>query len=497
MSDQSVMTTQGRTWKPVSSASEAGKDTTACPRFSAGVTVSLSLICFACFGFLVFYHIVTPRLSRVSSPERALAIVANQVLFLKSGLADAPAWERQFNDKVAGGSADIDHLIVWYRELAARSHDPFVHLYLAVLEAERGHWEEVQSKIVFWRGQGPPYKAFAEWLRAAYFENPAEGARMRLQAQLAELLPDSWFYYQLAGRVAARSGDRLVGEAVQSVLEERGSHLVNRNRFVEIVQLSGLLCGGVTGGLLLWRRWNKKARMSRVGESMLPPPWPGWNGVTVLLRGGGLAAVLLFMVSLSGLDANTLQFLIPFLLHVPIVMLAVKDLFHPHGWTLFKAFGLKVSRQGWVRLLPVIVGLFGVGATGDWVLGTVAQRAQVTIHWTSWFDPALVNGDTFTIAAALLGYVVLAPVLEEMVFRGVIFATLRRTFGVWTSTLLSAGIFAVAHGYGLLGGLTIFWSGLLWAWAYEKTGSLWPGIIAHSLNNLLVCLAVVLLVRPG
>ena len=37
--------------------------------------------------------------------------------------------------------------------------------------------------------------------------------------------------------------------------------------------------------------------------------------------------------------------------------------------------------------------------------------------------------------------------------------------------------------------------GVLWAWIYEKTGSILPGILAHAINNLLVCLAVMALLR--
>ena len=61
--------------------------------------------------------------------------------------------------------------------------------------------------------------------------------------------------------------------------------------------------------------------------------------------------------------------------------------------------------------------------------------------------------------------------------------------------MISACIFAAAHGYGLIGFISVFWSGLLWAWLYERTGSLIPGMIAHATNNLLVCLSVMALLR--
>ena len=63
------------------------------------------------------------------------------------------------------------------------------------------------------------------------------------------------------------------------------------------------------------------------------------------------------------------------------------------------------------------------------------------------------------------------------------------------AAVISAGLFALAHGYGVIGFLSVLWSGILWAWIYERTGSLVPGIIAHALNNLLVCLAVMALLR--
>jgi membrane protease YdiL (CAAX protease family) len=63
------------------------------------------------------------------------------------------------------------------------------------------------------------------------------------------------------------------------------------------------------------------------------------------------------------------------------------------------------------------------------------------------------------------------------------------------SALLSAAIFAAAHGYGILGFASVLWSGAIWAWTYEKTGSLLPGMVAHALNNLMVCTTVIALLR--
>jgi uncharacterized protein len=67
--------------------------------------------------------------------------------------------------------------------------------------------------------------------------------------------------------------------------------------------------------------------------------------------------------------------------------------------------------------------------------------------------------------------------------------------GVAPAALLSGATFAVVHGYGTIGFAAVFWSGIIWAVAYEKTRSLWPAILAHGINNLLVTSEFVWLYR--
>jgi membrane protease YdiL (CAAX protease family) len=100
------------------------------------------------------------------------------------------------------------------------------------------------------------------------------------------------------------------------------------------------------------------------------------------------------------------------------------------------------------------------------------------------------------VTASLLGTVVFAPVLEEVVFRGLLYGTLRRGLGWPAAAVLSGAVFAVAHGYGLAGFGSVFVSGVMWAVAYEKTGSLLPGMAAHAVNNVSAACAVLALLRP-
>lgn len=82
--------------------------------------------------------------------------------------------------------------------------------------------------------------------------------------------------------------------------------------------------------------------------------------------------------------------------------------------------------------------------------------------------------------------VLVAPVVEEVLFRGFFHAGLRRSLPFLPAALVTSGLFGLIHytgpeTVGVVPQLAIF--GLALAWLYEKTGSLWPPIALHALNN--------------
>ncbi len=85
--------------------------------------------------------------------------------------------------------------------------------------------------------------------------------------------------------------------------------------------------------------------------------------------------------------------------------------------------------------------------------------------------------------ALLLGGVV-APVAEEVFFRGYLYAGLRTRLGLGWGLAISGAIFALAHG---IPGVfpPIFLMGVMLALLYELTGLLWPSIALHAAINSL------------
>jgi len=81
-----------------------------------------------------------------------------------------------------------------------------------------------------------------------------------------------------------------------------------------------------------------------------------------------------------------------------------------------------------------------------------------------------------------LGAIVLAPVVEEILFRGVVFGFLRQVFRGSVAYWASALAFAAIH-MNLLTFVPLVFIGLVLAWVYERTGRLVAAMLTHALFN--------------
>ena len=86
---------------------------------------------------------------------------------------------------------------------------------------------------------------------------------------------------------------------------------------------------------------------------------------------------------------------------------------------------------------------------------------------------------------------VLAPVLEEFLFRGIILTGLSRRMDPWWAILWSSVLFAIAH-LNPWQALPAFAMGCFFGWIYYRTRSFWTVIGLHSLNNVMAIAAAAL-----
>lgn len=92
----------------------------------------------------------------------------------------------------------------------------------------------------------------------------------------------------------------------------------------------------------------------------------------------------------------------------------------------------------------------------------------------------------------ILSIALLAPILEELLFRGAIQGLLQANGQrPWVSIIVASLIFGVVH----LNPAQIpfaFLLGMMFGWLYYRTGSLLPGIVGHILNNSIATLGMIL-----
>ncbi len=100
------------------------------------------------------------------------------------------------------------------------------------------------------------------------------------------------------------------------------------------------------------------------------------------------------------------------------------------------------------------------------------------------------RGDTIALASLFLIAGPVAAIVEEILFRGMIYGWLRQRLGIAAAAILSALIFTSVHFYvfvaGFAAALEMTVLAVLLALLFEVSRSLWPSMLCHALNNMLL-----------
>lgn len=102
----------------------------------------------------------------------------------------------------------------------------------------------------------------------------------------------------------------------------------------------------------------------------------------------------------------------------------------------------------------------------------------------------IADGSPLLIALLLVGAVIVAPVVEEIGFRRVLFG-LFRPLGAWPAILMSCAVFSLVHGF-LLGIPGLFLLGFLFQYAYLRTRNLTAAVLLHMVVNLIATAAALI-----
>lgn len=152
--------------------------------------------------------------------------------------------------------------------------------------------------------------------------------------------------------------------------------------------------------------------------------------------------------------------------------LRYRSLFHPARHSVISTFG--------VLTIPIMLLVPGLVIVAGTINSIVVKLAPMSSNEQALFAEMLAsNGLT-----VLFGCII-APFLEEMLFRGIILRSFLRQYSRTASILGSATLFAFAH-LNVYQLVTAFAVGIVAGWLYERTRSLWPCILLHAGYNAFV-----------
>ncbi|HYP47361.1 MAG TPA: CPBP family intramembrane glutamic endopeptidase [Thermoleophilaceae bacterium] len=216
------------------------------------------------------------------------------------------------------------------------------------------------------------------------------------------------------------------------------------------------------------------------------PRWPAWYGPAAFVV--GLIGTLLVVGVLAAATGNTEEdsspaFTIVSTLVQNAVLVATAIVFasmvrRPRAWH----FGLRSTRLwpavGWAAVGMVSFYVFAIAYTA-----IVQPDAEQTVAE----DLGAEDGTLGLIAAGVMVMCV-APIAEEFFFRGFFYGALRSRFRPIGAALIAGLLFGLIHfdfsgsdALLILPPLAVL--GVVFCLVYERTGSLYPPIALHALNN--------------
>jgi membrane protease YdiL (CAAX protease family) len=206
-------------------------------------------------------------------------------------------------------------------------------------------------------------------------------------------------------------------------------------------------------------------------------PWTTrdvWIGVTLLGLWiiGSTGASYLIGASSVDLDPGLYVGIAELALLVPVWWLAVRK--YRVGWDVL---GLRRFDAGTLALgcgLMIISLIFNASYSA--FLAVFGLRAQV--------DLVPIFAELSSPWWLLLAGIVVAPVVEELFFRGFLYAGLAQRYSWRKAAVISSALFALIH-LQPLAIVPIFLLGYLFAYLYERSKSIWPAILMHVTTNAL------------
>jgi uncharacterized protein len=153
--------------------------------------------------------------------------------------------------------------------------------------------------------------------------------------------------------------------------------------------------------------------------------------------------------------------------------------------SLFKEFLLAVPAT-----IGVLICVVMTAACAQFVLTAVGHSVETPQEFWGQKSPGAL------VAIAVLA-VTMAPLVEEIFFRGYLYNSLRSVFPTWLAMIAQAFLFGLGHVYEPLGVVVTFVIGLALAMVYEWRKTLVAPVFVHCMWNTFVAVVVAITIWPS
>jgi tetratricopeptide (TPR) repeat protein/membrane protease YdiL (CAAX protease family) len=235
----------------------------------------------------------------------------------------------------------------------------------------------------------------------------------------------------------------------------------------------------IAGGALILTYLVGLIILLKISSKLHSSPSPSFGfsfAWLVLFFEGQLAFIFcLGLLSLIGISDSPLTGMM--LAGIPIIVATKAFARQPWGGPFAWPLRLGTAKVVWLSLLWLVAASL-VGSVCSELIARMTQR-PVTVQEVVPIIKHVLNANPLT---AIFSVVFVGPIVEEILFRGLIFGAVEKRLRVGGAIFVSSLAFALVH-LDVIHFPHIFGIGVVLGWARWKSGSLGLPILIHVLNN--------------
>ena len=453
------------------------------------VMLCVMVVAFVAFDTWTFWSM--PTVKWLYYPvETALRIVERSMDFQAATLGAGPCERALLWLVGAGPERYAKEFPRMYREIlqappggfVMEENKPWLQAHLIVLLGELDLTNQLRAELESFHKLSSN-ALFPAAVRHVYLHE-MPGATYFILRPGSNCLSAGWTQDRFAVRLAETEGRIVDARELESQILARGQAQYHRVMPAFAFQLA-LVFAALA---LLFLAWQRGGLRWRRGPDHSFAPWPVSDGMAILCGSlilGRISALLPLLIP-SSLTYWITAYWYSLLLAIPAVAFVSLCLLRPHAARFGQHFGIQLSR----RALTVSVGgaivIAGLYFAGWQAVPRVLAGFGLSERWTAGLNETLLYGNWLQQLAVMTNMALVAPFVEELLFRGVLFGSLRKRMGPLAAAGASSGAFALIHLYSIPGLLVVFCFGFICALVYERTRDLGSCVAGHMLTNLTV-----------